>query len=193
MKSSKFKVQSSKFRKGFTFVEVIIATFIFVVIMTAVTAVFGSAFKSYRTGKAIQKDLEGAQQAMNIMAKVLRTSSVENCSPPGPCTLTSLRAYDYSQGKCIVYQFASDNSLKFGSASSADKITCDFVNIIPSSMTTGTVTGNFYVTPSSAALAGKMTIAAKVCPATGCTGNPRDEAKIQSTVSLRNEYEELAP
>lgn len=184
-------------KKGFTFVEVIVATSIFVVIMMAVTTVFSSALKSYKSGKAIQKDLEGAQQAMNIIAKTLRTSSVESSCSPVPCTLNSFNIYDYSQDKCLVYQFdSSSNTLKSGSASpgtSGVKSTCVFSGITLSDMTTGTVTGNFYVTPSSETLAGKVTIAAKVCPATGCTGNPRDEAKIQSTVSLRNEYEELSP
>ncbi len=180
-------------KKGFTFIEVIIATFIFVVIMTALVAVFGSALKSYKSGKAIQKDLEGAQQAMNIMAKTLRTSKIVSS------TATAITVFDYSQDdteesgpnkECIKYEF-SGNSLRSGSASVADESACAVAST--ADMTTGTVTGNFYVVPSDDDTAGKVMISAKVCPENGCAGNPRDEAKIQSTVSLRNEYEELAP
>ncbi len=202
MRNSQLTTHNSQLEKGFTFVEVIIATFVFVLIMTTLSVIFSSALKSLRSGKAIQKDLEGAQQAMNIIAKTLRTSKVVDPDIP-TLNASSITVYDYSQAdfvdpvdgpnkECIKYEF-SGNSLKSGAVTAANEDACAAASVTTANMTTGTVTGNFYVDPSTKDLAGKITIAVKVCPPNGCTGNPKDEAKVQSTVSLRNEYEELAP
>lgn len=171
--------------RGFTLIEVVVAMFIFVIIMTTVSGIFGRAFQGYRGAKAIQRDLEAAQYAINLMAKSLRTSSIISNSP------TSVNIYDHSQDKCIVYRFDSDNKLKISSANPSfpgDKDTCTFSGTL-SDMTTGYVAGNFLVVPSLAGIVGKVTVSIKVCPPTGCTGSPRDEAKIQTSVSLRDYVE----
>ncbi|MCX6765711.1 MAG: type II secretion system protein [Candidatus Moranbacteria bacterium] len=177
--------------RGFTLIEVIVAMFVFVIIMTTVSGIFGRAFQGYRSAKVIQRDLEAAQYAINLIAKSLRTSSV--ASPIGQnLTTSSVRIFDYSQNKCIRYAF-SGTEITLESAddpgdSAPDKIDwCTTTSLSsPASITSGTVTGNFYSTSSDPTIVGKVTIALKVCPVTGCDGNPRDEAKIQTSVSLRD-------
>lgn len=177
----------SKKNKGFSLVEIIVAMFIFVIMMTATVAFFGKSMFSYRSARAIQKDLESAQFAMNLVAKSLRTSTVF-----GSGITTDVKIFDYSQGKCIEYKFES-SALKYswgvpaGANDEEKKINCPTTSMsAPQSITAGTVTGLFNVVPTSSGVVGKVTISMKVCPETGCSGNPKDEAKIQSTVSLRD-------
>lgn len=190
----------SKKNKGFSFIEIIVAMFIFVIMMTATTAFFGRSMFSYRSAKAIQKDLESAQFAMNLVAKSLRTSTVVNYD-----TSTSIKyvqIFDYSQNKCIQYKFIG-NALKVASYNvgydtdpvdqELNKTNCDeavsFSDSNFSAMTSGIISGSFNIIPSSDSpikTVGRVTISMKVCPESGCSGNPKDEAKIQSTVSLRD-------
>lgn len=169
--------------------EVIVAMFIFAIMMMATTAFFGKSMFSYRSARAIQKDLESAQFAMNLMAKSLRTSTVFDSGK-----ILYVKIFNYSQNKCIDYKFES-NALKIGTRSYAsdnvedNKTDCQNFTFQPSdfnSMITSTVTGFFNSIPSVPNAVGRVTISMKVCPESGCSGNPKDEAKIQSTVSLRD-------
>lgn len=176
--------------------EVIIATFIFSLIMVSTSEAFGRFITAYRTTRAIQRDLENAQFAVNSIAKMLRTSVV--VVPTTPSTVPSIRIYDYSQASatqkpCIEFKF-NNGFLQSQSLAAADITVCDTATFPLtgfSNMTTGFVTGNFSVTPSAASLVGKVTVSMQVCPSDPCLANPRDMARIQTTVSLRNE--EVAP
>lgn len=92
-------------KQGFTLVEVIMAMFIFTVMMVAISGVFVSFIKANRHARAVQQDLEDAEYAMNIMAKTLRTSSIVTIG----ATRYSIEIYDYSQGKCFGYSFNGGN------------------------------------------------------------------------------------
>lgn len=178
----------SKKEKGFSLLEVVVAVFIFSLIMVFTASVFGRAFQGYRTAKVIQKDLENAQYAMNLVAKTIRTSKI--IVPPATSTVLAIRVYDYSQlsNKCIEYKF-ENNKLKSGASNIADTdetLCISTTSIVPSDMTTGTIAGSFSAVPSSPTVTGKVTISMKVCPSSPCPGNPKDEARIQTTVSLRN-------
>lgn len=91
-------------KKGFTLVEVLVAMFIFTIAMVAISEIFVSFIKSYRTARVMQKDLQDAQQASNYISKTLRTSTVMSGDDKGKIIVI----YDYSQGKCIEYSFAED-------------------------------------------------------------------------------------
>lgn len=176
--------------------EIIIAMFIFTIMMTATTAFFGKSMFGYRSARAIQKDLESAQFAMNLIAKSLRTSTV---FVPASGLNAGVKIYDYSQNKCIEYKFDS-GALQVATFNTGydvepvnvetNKTDCQTRTLSGfSPMTIGTVTGSFYIIPSSDSpikTVGRVTMSMKVCPESGCSGNPKDEAKIQSTVSLRD-------
>lgn len=171
---------------GFTFLEVIIAVAIFAIIMVAVSGIFGKSFKSYRGTQAIQKDMENAQFALNLMAKTVRTSKI--IVPSVTNTVLAIRIYDYSQlsNKCIEYKF-ENNKLKSGASNiaDADEMLCtSTTSIVLSDMTTETITGSFSVVPSSPTVIGRVTISAEVCPPGGCSGAEKDRARVQTTVSL---------
>lgn len=217
------KIKSEKL-KGFTLLEVVVATFIFVLIMVTIIQIFGSGFSGYRKAKAVQKDLESAQQNMNMMAKVFRTSQVVWSSDwIGSCGLVSydvgtpaadsdaIRIFDYSQYKCYRYEFTNSktgalNQMLVSSKTimpTENKTACDLTNWPLNSSGTEiaidkNVIGNFKIQGYTCNVGlgvmemnnfGKITIAMKVCPDTGCNGNPNDQAPIQTTVSLRNQKE----
>lgn len=184
-------------KKGFSILEIIVATFIFVMIMAATSAFFGKSMFSYRSAKALQKDLESAQFSMNLISKSLRTSTVILADDQ------QVKIFDYSQNKCIEYKFNDGNALKTATYDAtyntdpidqgSNKTDCETRALSDFfAMTSGIVAGKFSVIPSSSSpskTVGRVTIWMKVCPESGCSGIPKDEAIIQSTVSLRDYVE----
>jgi len=177
-------------KNGFTLIEVLVSIFIFSLLMIVTFDFFSSSVFGYRNSKAIQKDLESAQYAMNIMTKTLRTSKVIDSSS------SMIRIYDYSRKteKCIVYRFAG-NKLVSGSSNVADTeetLCTPALSIQTKEMATNYINKfEFSVMPSSAdpKVVGRVTISAEVCATLNCAGTvygEKDAARIQSTVSLRN-------
>jgi len=165
-------------KRGFTLLEVIVALFVFSVAMVAVTGIFVSFFKANTQTKTTQKALEDANQAINIMTKMIRTSSVSLSG-------NVLKFYEYSDDgtpdKCRAFRFdAGTSRIQYAApASASDAATCfgltpgGYANIIDTP-----VTGSFFVTPSAgppAPVVGKVTI---LMTAGG--------KQIQSSVSLRD-------
>jgi len=170
-------------RQGFTLIEVIVAVFIFALMASAASGVFVKMIQSYRYAKVAQKDLESAQYAMNLMAKTLRTSSVDDSGAlPAP---SSILIYDYSQGKCIEYAFDSLHHRVY----SQEAVPADFNSVAdclaagpystPSTIAEN-VDGKFDYTASSDGVAmGKVTISMTV-------SSGSKDTNIQSSVSLRD-------
>lgn len=173
--------------------EMIVAIFVFSLVMTTVMATFTSVVTARKRTKAIQQDVEDARYAMELMAKTLRTSSVLSA------TATDLQMFDYSQSQCTEYKY--DNvAKKLGSLSGTwtnsaiPNVTpaCTFSGI-SNDMTSGFVgSANFSAISSAPAPSkkiGKVTIAMKVCYNKDCS---TDAPTIQTTVSLRD-YQEVNP
>jgi prepilin-type N-terminal cleavage/methylation domain-containing protein len=188
--------KNSKKQKGFTFIEVLIAVFVFVLMMTTLTGIFGRSLTGYKKAVRVQKDLELAQQAMNIMAKTFRTSGITSIA-----SSDTIRVFDFSQSECIEYEF-SGNVLQVRSEGDPGNVLapnkmkwCDelpsFGNdriLVPE-----TVTGVFDSVTPTLTDAGRVTVSMTVCPLDGCTANPADRAVIQTSVTLRNKYGEVYP
>lgn len=191
----------SKNKKGFSFIEIIIAIFIFSLMMISVAGIFSNSFGGYRSARVIQKDLEDAQFIMNQMAKILRTSSISN---PGSLPASSIIVFDYSQNKCFKYQRTSDKKISIGSVdpplvetppSSAriefEKDTAAWCkdksfSLEPMAAFHIENTAPFYVISSSDGELGKVTISLSICQnASSCS---KDQINIQSSVSLRDYY-----
>ncbi len=178
-------------KQGFTFLEVIVAVFIFSIIMLAVANIFSSSASGYKKAKAAQKNIEAAQAVVNFMVKSLRTSSVVKCGG-ADCLAggmyTSIRIFDYSQTKCYDFKF-EDKKLKLGTISETDKDGCmGYGGSISHIGLLEADSAYFTVIPSSSGIVGKATISMEVCGnGTGnCAANPKDKVNIQSTVSLRD-------
>lgn len=178
-------------RQGFTFIELIIAIFIFSLMMLAVAGIFSSSFGGYRNARIIQKDLEDAQFILNQMAKTLRTSSL--IFPSGTAQGSQVKIYDYATQKCYNYIF-EDTKIKVSSYAEniEGKEIADFcANAFPAanSLAAFFVQGQFFSTSSDKASGsekmGKITISMEICSNSGCTA---DKAAVQTTVSLRDYY-----
>jgi len=108
----------SKSYKGFSLPEMLVAMFIFSLVIGIVSQIFTQAFIGYREQKRLQSDIESAQFAINTIAKELRTASISSFSA------TSLTFMDYSQQKCFLYNY--DSSTKIFTVKSKVLISSDF-------------------------------------------------------------------
>lgn len=177
--------------KGFSFLEVIIAVFIFSLIMVGVTSYFVSTTVANQNTKRLQQNLEDVRFAMNRIAKVLRTSVV--LVPNTSSKVDKVRVYDYSQSKCIRYEFSGDGMREYEaslpSGEPDEKTWCltgasfgspgDIVSVANGA----TLSGTFFVVPSSdtagSEVAGRVTMNATIT-------RKNNASTIQTTVSLRN-------
>lgn len=90
--------------KGFSLPEVMIAMFIFSIIMTASVATFISAFSARNSARISQKGLEESRTAMEAIAKNIRMSiKVDNIAS----NRNKISMFNMSQGKCIAYSSSS--------------------------------------------------------------------------------------
>lgn len=175
-------------KRGFTLVEVVMAMGIFVIIISASSGAFASAFKSYKAAKNVNENLKNAQYAMNLMTKTFRTSSLKHS------TSSTVIVYDYSQSLCIRYVFTGGAVLTKAFNNVVTESDCNsgtlFSNANIRDMTTGTVTGEFDAVSSDgnnsgpvSIRVGKITVTMNIINSGG--GNSSN-ARIQSTSSLRD-------
>lgn len=169
--------------KGFTLIEVLVSLFVFTLAMTMISGTFASFFKTFRVVRAQQKALEQSNEAMNIMTKVIRTSTVVNMATSGDTQ--QLKVYDHSQSTsaCIVYSYVS-GALKMGVGASTSINDCKNEIVTPTSTLVENMGSggyvNFRVLLPTASSAGRVTISSLV--------DVQDAGlmAVQSTVSLRN-------
>ncbi|MDP1884729.1 MAG: prepilin-type N-terminal cleavage/methylation domain-containing protein [Candidatus Moranbacteria bacterium] len=158
--------------KGFSLMEMVVAIFVFSLVMTTATAVFVKVAGARKKVKAIQKDVEDARFAMEQMAKTLRTSTIMYVKPlAGVSHSQDIQVYDNSQGRCVEYRI-SNQKIQSRTGASSDsnddgKVdSCSFVNV-PFGDMVGANVGDlkFDVVKSdgSANKIGKVTISAHIC------------------------------
>lgn len=184
MKHSYF-LKTNPVVKGFSIIEILVAVFIFSLIMVAVAQIFSSTMLSYNQGRTTQQNLEDTEVAMNTMAKVLRTSHVFNDNP------NVIRAYDYSRNICVRYRLNvnGNNQLLVSTVNNGGTVKdpqCDFLAAPETSMINAKVSGQFDVVLSKDTLTssnptvGKVTMSLVVDPGTSW------EQTLQTSVSLRD-------
>lgn len=175
-----------KIKNGYSFIEVIVAIAVFSVVVLTAVGVFSSSAGNYRRTRDSQRNLEAAQQAMNLMAKTIKTGVIGGSSGAED----NINLYDSSQGKCIKYAFNSTSKiLEYYQKTGASISDCSGYSA-SSEMAGGIANLQFKKTlPVAGSVIGKTTIAMKICltPA-DCSG--QDIVQIQTTVSARD-YEEI--
>ncbi len=145
------KDEMSAKKKGFTLVELLVATFIFLVIMTAVVAVFARQSVNFKYLQLQQRNVENAQFAINFIAKTLRTSTFPSVIDyPTLQSAKRIYLYDNSQKKCIRFFF--DDSAAQLEVTTVDRSPSDVESCAKNghyasgetySLTTGYVLGSF--------------------------------------------------
>jgi len=182
------KIQSKNKYKGFSLIEMIIAIFIFSLVMTTVTTIFVRVASARKKAKSIQRDLDDARFAMEQMAKIFRTSTII-----GTPTATNIAVFDNSQGSCVQYQKSATNKLQYRTGAGVKNGTTGVVESCNFSSAYADISGgnvsslNFDTikTDNIAKKVGKITIAMKICYNNNC-GVDGDEVMVQTTVSLRD-------
>ncbi len=186
--------------RGYTFLEVMISVSLFLIMTAAVSASFTSGFSAYRDARAIQKNLETAQFAVNTLAKSLRTSSIVRTSAPlGTANFyRGIIFYDYSQDRCFEYaidtnshqlkaRWASKAAIASADSSLDPLVDCGAYTFSGAfaPLTSEYVDGVFYVissVPSGTKKFGRVVISLTVKK--DATSGSR--ATVQTSVSLRD-------
>jgi type II secretory pathway pseudopilin PulG len=186
-------------KRGFSLIEMLIATFLFIIMTIVVMQTFFSVIESRKRVRAVQQDVEDARYAMELMAKTIRMSSVFNDTDG---TFGNIVFYDYSQDKCIQYRRDPATSSVIMEEASANKETKDdgsqmvsgcgaiWSPAADSVMVSGGVEQLYFDLEKSKQKSsgtkkmGHVTMGMKVCYDGDCDNN--DSAFIQSSVSLRD-------
>ncbi|MFA6160369.1 MAG: prepilin-type N-terminal cleavage/methylation domain-containing protein [Parcubacteria group bacterium] len=176
MKNNKNK--KNKNYQGFSLLEMLISVFIFVVTIITAVSIFVNVASARQQSRKIQKNMEDARTALDLMAKNMRMSVGLNQKASN-----EIYMFNSSQGICIDYKF-EDGSLKMGQNSPVgDSTDCSSSNVGAYNLTPITsdnVSGKFMITQTSSTsdpkVIGKAVIIMKI-----------DEvANIQTTVSFRD-------
>lgn len=169
--------------KGFTLVEILVALFVFVILMAAVSQIFAATFTGYRNARTVQKDLQNAQYLLNSMAKMLRTSTVVSAEAS---STDRVKFFEYSQDVCVEYIIDSNNNTLSMANAAADLGQCqsqDFPSWSFVPLTSGNVRGQFTVIPSEGGASkrvGRVTVSLQI------QEGDTHVARIQSSTSLRD-------
>ena len=175
------KTEIFRKNKGFTLVELLVAIFVFSLMITVSISAFSSVIISRKNTRITQKNVEEARTAIETMAKNIRMST--NLGPGGS-SRTSIYMYNNSQEMCVAYRFSS-NRLQtnfYANAGSEEDPDCDspsgWINIINTN-----AVGKFYVVESDDTTddeaIGRATIHLTI-------GSGNLEKHMQTTVSFRD-------
>ena len=175
--------------KGFSLMESMIAMFIFSMFMVVVTGFFSKFIFVGKNAQQLQQNLEDTQFAMNRVAKVLRTSVIINPSSNN-ANHPRVRVFDYSQNKCIEYEFSGNSFLEkiSGNASSTGDPKAWCAGLSSASLSSGSliqyprgvaIDGKFSIVPSTATQAGRVLMNVEMT-----RGN--HSVTAQTSMSLRN-------
>jgi Tfp pilus assembly protein PilV len=175
-------------QQGSSFLELLIAVSIFVVIMVATVDIFAKMASAKAEFDRVRASHEKAQIAIETLGKSIRSGVV--ISPITQGENPSIRIYDYSQGVCMLYAFDNSTHTLSRSMRVLDRNQCTgFTIFLPSSTDTLVsegIQGQFFVIPSKEATdtTGLVQVRARLFD----PNDPSDfhQTRIQTTVSLRN-------
>lgn len=186
----------SRRSKGFSLLELLIALFIFSIVVSGVTTYFARIVQTNQNSKRLQQNLEDTRFAMSRMTKTLRTSVI--IKPIVNGRRESVRVYDYSQEKCLEYEFGTNSLVERVSSSSPgpgvpEKSWCDTLSVSGGdfsenqliSISDASLSGMFSVVPSSTSFAGRVSMKVTIT-------RKNNSSTVQSTVSLRN-FKDIYP
>jgi len=193
-----FSLRSKTKMAGFSLLEMIIAVAIFVLVAVAVMSAYVGIFKAGKNAKTVQKNMENARGAMDIMAKTIRSGIIDGSSAQDNIELFVYDAGSDTDGKCIKFSFAAvPNNIQESQTASMVRTafpypycsTAAYISMITLVDTSPgfAVTGKFVPTLPTATAAGKVTIQAKVQNLSGT-----DNANLQTSVSISSS-KEVAP
>ncbi len=163
----------NKNKEAFSLPEVIVAMFIFVLMMLVVTSVFVTMVKTRKEARDMQQRMENVRYAMELMAKNIRMSRVDDVDD------SNLYIYNYSQGKCMHFKFG-DSNVEMEEAVAESSQDCGSFGYSGSvNLAEGDIDGGefYFFKPGADSSLGKVTILMKMM---------EGKENAQTTVALRN-------
>jgi type II secretory pathway pseudopilin PulG len=165
---------------GFSLLEMIVAIFIFAMVITVTISVFIASYRGQKRAKEIQQGMENSRVAIELMAKNIRMGAVDS---PDNDDATEIAFYNYSQGKCIKYEFDGEK-IKVGEETSTRtaRPDCSVVvasnslisDLVAEDLKFNIIKSDYMVAPP---VIGRVTISIKI---------KNSNEPIQTTVSLRD-------
>ena len=179
-KFKKDKLNKKKNLRGFSLIELLIAMFIFVVSITVAISVFINIMSNRQKIREVQKDVEDSRVVLDLMAKNMRMSSgLKGQSSIGGQKYKDVIMLNNSQGLCIRYRFASNesiSSLQMAQDFPDSNGVCDFGSVANfQNVIKGDISGFFLVNETSDLAIGKATIVLTV-----------DNTNLETSVSFRD-------
>lgn len=172
--------KSQKNYSGFSLLEMMISMFIFVLAIVTAVSIFSSVSFTRKNSREIQKNMEDARTALDLMAKNMRMSIGLNG------TTSMIYMFNTSQGNCVSYKFESSKlkiAQKIPDASFSEAERCNTTNMTYNSsdyvdIIQNDVSGSFAIVPTSITspkTVGKATIILTI-----------DGVNMQTSVSFRD-------
>lgn len=172
-------------KSGFSLVEVLVAMFIFSLVGVMLAGSFSGFLKSYVSAKKAQKSSESALNAINLMAKTIRSSTLAGV--PSSPTILMFDNSQGAQGTCVSFQYAAGKiQVAVGDGITAANVSeCDlatmgsFSDLTPEGAVADlNFSGELSDSTATPPTIGKVQISMKV--------QEKVSTHLQTTVSLRN-------
>jgi len=168
------KNNKNKNYQGFSLLEMMISMFIFVLTIITAVSIFSTVAHTRHKSREIQKNMEDARTALDLMAKNMRMSVGLNNDGTD-----IIYMYNTSQGQCMSYKF-EDNKLKMSqqNPSSGSCVGLPYNNEDYDDIIESDVSGSFDVVEASSTApktVGKATVVLIV-----------DGIRLQTSVSFRD-------
>lgn len=173
---------------GYTLIEVVVSMAIFSIVAVTLGQVFGGFYASYQSTRALQRNLEVAQHAIQIMAKELRTSSIVS---DGSSPTKKVAFFDHSQKKCFQYSFANNALYKQEAPQSVTDVAGCLgvawgVETAGVRVSSGSVLGQLVYTKSDATVTPHVVGRLKVVMEVREKSGDENMSMLQTSVSLRD-------
>ncbi len=97
-----------QYKQGMTLIEVVVAMFIFTIVVVSVMSTFVTLLRKHSDVKKMQQQTEESSLIMSYMAKKIRTSKLVNASD---CTGTSCKVLDNNTNANVTFTFTNANTL----------------------------------------------------------------------------------
>jgi len=110
MLNTRYEIRDTRYKAGFTVVELLIALAITGILLAAIAAAFNASIINYRQNEDIFKTINSARQALVRMTNQLRTAkAVDPNAPNNECSFFTTNT---TNGRDITYRFNNaDNKL----------------------------------------------------------------------------------
>jgi len=203
--------KKSTSRKGFSLIELMVAMFIFVMVMGGMVAVSVAGFRSYGKSKAIKTVTEDVGFAINSIAKDVRMGKIEKSSAYADGSRKNkLMLTRNSTRQKICYVISNDNlklSVFEGTTNCSDGTEKVLIDLTGSGMIFDSATVGFRSCPSASAANILTDPGYYACPSTAelrrgwaeinlniaSPSMGTDSISVQTTVSSRDYGAEVAP